>query len=74
MPHASCLVSQDVVAACSAAPLALVLLLYSALLCQLFCSSGHLHPLLYKLICAMDAGIVYLCCVCQDSMSTFPML
>ena len=72
--YASCLVSQGVVAACSAAPLALVLLVYSALMCQLVCCSRLLQSLLYKLICTMYVGVACLCCVFEDSVSSFPML
>ena len=74
IPHASSLVSQGVIAACSAAPLALVLLVV-----QLNAVSAC--PLLWAFAAsfiqvnvANYAGIVCLCSVCWDSMSSFPNL
>ena len=69
MPHTSCLVSQGVVAAWSAVPFALVLLVVQ--LVDVSACTLLLH-LLYNLIFAMYAGIAYLHCVCWDSMSSFP--
>ena len=70
MPHASCLASQGIVAACSSH--AALFWLYSSFTvsaCLLFCL---LQPLLYNAYFTVHAGIACLHSACWDSLSDFP--
>ena len=71
--YASCLVSQGVVAASSAAPLVpvLVVQLNAVSACLLFWAFAASF---IQLIFTMYAGIACLCCVHWDSISSFPNL